>query len=89
MLKKSFVYLVLSSFVLMGTSFDAEAKRMGGSKSKAAGAVIVPLFTEGTSAPAMAELPDALRFLKEAHALKLRLADGEIRAIHAADIFLI
>ena len=40
MLKKSFVYLVLSSFVLMGTSFDAEAKRMGGSKSKAAGAVI-------------------------------------------------
>jgi predicted lipid-binding transport protein (Tim44 family) len=33
MLKKSFVYLVLSSFVLMGTSFDAEAKRMGGSKS--------------------------------------------------------
>ncbi|MFM1806786.1 MAG: hypothetical protein RL212_1045 [Pseudomonadota bacterium] len=33
MLKKSFVYLVLSSFVLMGTSLDAEAKRMGGSKS--------------------------------------------------------
>ncbi len=33
MLKKSFVYLALSSFVLMGTSFDAEAKRMGGSKS--------------------------------------------------------
>lgn len=33
MLKKSFVYLVLSCFVLMGTSFDAEAKRMGGSKS--------------------------------------------------------
>lgn len=33
MLKKSFVYLVLSSFVLMGASFDAEAKRMGGSKS--------------------------------------------------------
>ena len=33
MFKKSFVYLVLSSFVLMGTSFDAEAKRMGGSKS--------------------------------------------------------
>ena len=39
------------------------------------GAVIVPLFTEGTSAPAMAELPDALRFLKEAHALKLRTED--------------
>lgn len=33
MLKKSFVYLVLSSFVLMGASFDAEAKRMGGSKN--------------------------------------------------------
>jgi predicted lipid-binding transport protein (Tim44 family) len=33
MLKKSFIYLVLSSFVLMGASFDAEAKRMGGSKS--------------------------------------------------------
>jgi predicted lipid-binding transport protein (Tim44 family) len=33
MFKKSFVYLVLSSFVLMGASFDANAKRMGGSKS--------------------------------------------------------
>lgn len=33
MFKKSFVYLVLSSFVLMGASFDADAKRMGGSKS--------------------------------------------------------
>ena len=33
MFKKSFVYLVLSSFVMMGASFDAEAKRMGGSKS--------------------------------------------------------
>jgi predicted lipid-binding transport protein (Tim44 family) len=33
MLKNSLVYLVLSSFVLMGASFDAEAKRMGGSKS--------------------------------------------------------
>jgi predicted lipid-binding transport protein (Tim44 family) len=33
MFKKSFVYLVLSSFVLMGASLDAEAKRMGGSKS--------------------------------------------------------
>ena len=33
MFKKSFVYLVLSSFVLMGVSFDAEAKRMGGSRS--------------------------------------------------------
>lgn len=39
------------------------------------GAVIVPLFTEGTSAPAMAELPEPLRFLKEAHALKLRTED--------------
>ena len=33
MFKKSFVYFVLSSFVMMGASFDAEAKRMGGSKS--------------------------------------------------------
>ena len=33
MFKKSLVYLVLSSFVLMGASFDANAKRMGGSKS--------------------------------------------------------
>ncbi len=33
MFKKSFVYLVLSSFVLMGASFDADAKRMGGSKN--------------------------------------------------------
>jgi len=33
MFKKSLVYLVLSSFVLMGASFDANAKRMGGSKN--------------------------------------------------------
>lgn len=33
MLKKSFVYLVLSSFVLLGSSMDVEAKRLGGSKS--------------------------------------------------------
>ncbi len=33
MFKKSFVYLVLSSFVLMGASFDADAKRMDGSKN--------------------------------------------------------
>jgi len=32
-LKKSFVCLVLSSFVLAGTSFNADAKRLGGSKS--------------------------------------------------------
>ena len=32
-LKKSFVYLVLSSFVLLGSSMDVEAKRLGGSKS--------------------------------------------------------
>ena len=33
MLKKSFVYLVLSSFVLLGSSMEVEAKRLGGSKS--------------------------------------------------------
>ena len=32
-LKKSFVCLVLSSFVLAGASFNADAKRLGGSKS--------------------------------------------------------
>jgi predicted lipid-binding transport protein (Tim44 family) len=32
-LKKSFVCLVLTSFVLAGTSFNADAKRLGGSKS--------------------------------------------------------
>lgn len=39
------------------------------------GAVIVPLFTEGMTVPTTAELPEPLRFLKEAHALKLRTED--------------
>lgn len=39
------------------------------------GAVIVPLFTEGMTVPSTAELPEPLRFLKEAHALKLRTED--------------
>jgi hypothetical protein len=39
------------------------------------GAVIVPLFTEGMTVPTSAELPEPLRFLKEAHALKLRTED--------------
>jgi hypothetical protein len=39
------------------------------------GAIIVPLFTEGMTVPTTAELPEALRFLKEAHALKLRTED--------------
>jgi hypothetical protein len=39
------------------------------------GAVIVPLLTEGMPMPAASELPEPLRFLKEAHALKLRTED--------------
>lgn len=39
------------------------------------GAIIVPLFTEGMTVPTNAELPEPLRFLKEAHALKLRTED--------------
>ncbi|MDO9434528.1 toll/interleukin-1 receptor domain-containing protein [Hydrogenophaga sp.] len=39
------------------------------------GALIVPLFTEGMTVPTNAELPEPLRFLKEAHALKLRTED--------------
>ncbi len=39
------------------------------------GALIVPLFTEGTAMPTAAELPEPMRFLKEAHALKLRTED--------------
>lgn len=39
------------------------------------GAIIVPLFTEGMTVPSSAELPEPLRFLKEAHALKLRTED--------------
>jgi hypothetical protein len=39
------------------------------------GAIIVPLFTEGMTVPTTAELPEPLRFLKEAHALKLRTED--------------
>ncbi|MCV0440156.1 MAG: toll/interleukin-1 receptor domain-containing protein [Hydrogenophaga sp.] len=39
------------------------------------GALIVPLFTEGMVAPTGAELPEPLRFLKDAHGLKLRTED--------------
>lgn len=39
------------------------------------GAVIVPLFTEGMTVPSATELPEPLRFLREAHALKLRTED--------------
>lgn len=39
------------------------------------GALIVPLFTEGMTAPARADLPEPLRFLKDAHGLKLRTED--------------
>lgn len=39
------------------------------------GALIIPLLTEGMTAPSLAELPAALRFLKEPHSLKLRTED--------------
>ncbi|MGE0097292.1 MAG: TIR domain-containing protein [Hydrogenophaga sp.] len=39
------------------------------------GAMIVPLLTEGMAMPAASELPEALRFLRESHALKLRTED--------------
>lgn len=39
------------------------------------GALIVPLLTEGMAMPAASELPAALRFLRESHALKLRTED--------------
>ena len=39
------------------------------------GALIVPLLTEGMAMPPAAELPAALRFLRESHALKLRTED--------------
>ncbi|QHE86693.1 toll/interleukin-1 receptor domain-containing protein [Hydrogenophaga sp. BPS33] len=39
------------------------------------GAIVIPLFTEGMTVPSNAELPEPLRFLKEAHALKLRTED--------------
>ena len=39
------------------------------------GAIIVPLLTEGVPMPSAAELPQALRFLRESHALKLRTED--------------
>jgi hypothetical protein len=41
----------------------------------ARGAVIVPLLTEGMSMPGKPDLPEPLRFLTEAHALKLRTED--------------
>ncbi len=43
--------------------------------AQANGALIVPLLTEGMAMPAAAELPAALRFLRESHALKLRTED--------------
>ncbi len=43
--------------------------------AQAHGALIVPLLTEGMAMPPAAELPESLRFLKEAHALKLRTED--------------
>ncbi len=43
--------------------------------AQAHGATIVPLLTEGVSMPATGDIPPPLRFLKEAHALKLRTED--------------
>ena len=43
--------------------------------AQAQGALIVPLLTEGMVMPPAAALPAPLRFLKEAHALKLRTED--------------
>ena len=43
--------------------------------AQANGATIVPLLTEGMVMPATADIPPPLRFLKEAHALKLRTED--------------
>lgn len=43
--------------------------------AKTQGATIIPLLTEGVQMPATADIPVALRFLKESHALKLRTED--------------
>jgi TIR domain len=43
--------------------------------AQANGATIVPLLTEGMVMPSTADIPQPLRFLKEAHALKLRTED--------------
>lgn len=43
--------------------------------ARASGAIIVPLLTEGTLMPPMRDWPAALRFIPEAHALKLRTDD--------------
>lgn len=39
------------------------------------GAIIVPLLTEGTLMPSASSVPEPLRFINEAHALKLRTDD--------------
>jgi hypothetical protein len=39
------------------------------------GAIVVPLLTEGTLMPPLRDWPEALRFIPEAHALKLRTDD--------------
>lgn len=53
--------------------------------AQAHGATIVPLLTEGMVMPATADIPPALRFLKESHALKLRTEDwaGDLKKIVA------
>lgn len=43
--------------------------------AQGAGALLVPLLTEGAVMPAVAELPPELRFVAEAHALRLRTDD--------------
>jgi hypothetical protein len=46
--------------------------------AQARGALIIPLLTEGMPMPGAASLPEPLRFLTEAHALKLRTEDWAI-----------
>lgn len=43
--------------------------------ARESGAIIVPLLTEGTLMPPLRDWPAALRFIPEAHALKLRTDD--------------
>jgi predicted lipid-binding transport protein (Tim44 family) len=59
MMKKSLVYLVLSSFVLLGSSMDVDAKRLGGSKSlgKQSNTVTQKQAAPAQTAPAPAAQP--------------------------------
>ncbi|MEO0047286.1 MAG: hypothetical protein RLZZ410_245 [Pseudomonadota bacterium] len=58
-MKKSLVYLVLSSFVLLGSSMDVDAKRLGGSKNlgKQSNTVTQKQAAPAQAAPAPAAQP--------------------------------